>query len=815
MARSWEQKRLKITANTPIDMFKRFLMESLRSKKNRPLSFIINWLGLTLGFAAVIVMYIFIMAQVRHDSCFSRPMNDVARCEIEVEQIGSICPDPTARFMTQFPEVIAATRAGGGWDMTISVPNQPGGARFALQTMFGDSNLLQVFPFKMVSGGGADALADATKGLVSRSSAMKLFGTTDVIGKQIEVNNTNPVTITGVFEDIPENSLYNPDVIFTFKMMDPNSQADKWYMWMSECYFRVNPTADMTALNYKFQRAVMERMAEAFGGMQEGKTIDDKIKEKGGPDSPALPHIRAFYDCYFTPEVSGAMNMYDPSSLMVLGIIAALILVIAIINYVNIYTARSTEVIRAMGIKSIMGASRRSLVAFIMGDSVLITFFSALTAFGLAFLLRPLYPLIIGSELSFSLSWDILLVLFIGMPVVCGVLSGIFPAVTLTRMKPLDAMANRSSGGRQMSVVRNALIVLQFVISIGLISATLLINKQMRYLTTLDLGYNRENVVMVGGGSFMNNEKFNTFRTQLLTNPAIVNASLIQGNPMQVGQMNTVAINEREQLSPRYLYGDQHTLHVLGIPMVEGDSISDTNIDRLQWGQKQMVINEAFAKYIHTVAPEVQIPGEMFIGVFKDFQHQPVTEAVTPLVLVRTWSGNPYIRIAPGQIEPALKHIEQTFKAMFPDEIYSYEFMDAQFGKMYELENLFRARLLTFSVLAIFIGCLGLFALVGYSVERRRKEIAIRKVHGAMVREVVGMLCVSFLKWLAISFVIAVPLVLWLMDKWMSQYAYRTQMSWWIFAVAGVATLLIALLTVLGQSYKAAVENPAHAVKGE
>lgn len=796
-------------------MFKKFLSESFRAKKSRPLSFIINWLGLTLGFAAVIVMYIFIMAQVRHDSCFSRPMDDVARCEIQVDQIGSICPDPTARFMTQFPEVITATRAAQRGDMTVSVPNQPGGNRFALNTMCGDSTLLQVFPFKMVSGGGADALADATKGLVSRSSAMKLFGTTDVIGKQIEVNNTWPVTITGVFEDIPENSLYDPELIVTFKMMDPESKADKWYMWASECYFRINPTADMTALNAKFGRALLERMSEAFGGYEGGKTVDDKIEELGGPDSPRMPHIRAFNDCYFTPEVSGAMNSYDPSSLMVLGIIAALVLVIAIINYVNIYTARSTEVIRAMGIKSIMGASRRSLIGFIIGDSVVITFVSAVTAFILAYLLRPLYPMIVGSELSFSLTWDVLLVLFVALPVFCGVLSGIFPAITLTRMKPLDAIANRSSGGRQMSVVRNVLIVFQFVISIGLISATLLINKQMRYLTTLDLGYNRENVVIVEGGSFMNNEKFNTFRDRLLTSPTIVDASLIQGDPMNVSNMNTVQISEKEQLSPRYLYGDQHTLHVLGVPMVEGDSISETNFDRLEWGQKQMVVNEAFAKYIRTVAPEVQIPGEKFIGVFKDFQHQPVTETVTPLVLVRTWNGSPYIRIAAGQIEPALAHIQSTFRDMFPDEIYHYEFMDAQFGQMYELENLFRARLLTFSVLAIFIGCLGLFALVGYSVERRRKEIAIRKVHGAMVRQVVGMLCTSFLKWLALSFMIAVPLVWWLMDKWMSQYAYRTEMSWWIFAVAGLATLVIALLTVLGQSYKAAVENPAHAVKGE
>lgn len=800
-------------------MFRKFFLESWRAKKNRPGSFIVNWLGLTLGFAAVIVMYIFIIGQVRHDDCFERPMDDVWRCEVEVDQIGSVCPDPLARFMMQFPEVSAVTRVMGGWGMTVSVPDRTSGDRFHLNTLMGDSTLLQVLPFRMVNGGGADALADATKGMLSRSAAMRLFGTTDVVGRQVEINNTYPLTVTGVFEDVPRNSVYTPELILTMKLVNimngqPNYQDDRWNRWASECYFRVNPTADMTAMNYKFQRTLMEYLAEAFGeNFTAGETIEDKIEKAGGPDSPELPHIRAFNDCYFTPEVQGYGNTYDPGSLTVLGIIAVLVLVIAIFNYVNIYTARSTEVVRAMGIKSVMGASRGSLIGFIIGDSVLIAFVSAVTAFGLAYLLRPLYPMLLGSALSFDLSWDILLVLFGVLPLVCGVLSGIFPAVVLTRMKPLDAIANRSSGGRQMSTVRNALIVFQFVISIGLIAATLIINKQMRYLATLDLGYNRENVVKVMGGPFMNNDRFETYREQLLASPAIVDASLIGDDPMHVSHMETLDLNGTESFTPRVLRGDRHTLHVLGVPMVEGDSITESNFDRL--GRDYLLINEAFAAYIRRVAPEVTVPGEKFFGVFRDFQHQPVTEQVTPLVLMRVWSGDPYIRIAAGQIEPALKHIERTFREMFPNEVFQYEFMDAQFDRMYKQESLFRARLLTFSVLAIFIGCLGLFALVGYSVERRRKEIAIRKVHGATVREVVGMLCVSFLRWLVVSFVIAVPVVWWLMDGWMSRYAYRTTMSWWIFALAGLAAAVIALLTVLGQSYRAAVENPAVAIKRE
>ncbi|MDE6499630.1 MAG: ABC transporter permease, partial [Rikenella sp.] len=635
-------------------MFGKFFIESWRAKKNRPFSFFINWLGLTFGFAAVIVMYIFIMGQVRHDDCFERPMDDVWRCEIDLEQIGSICPDPLAGFMTRFPEVQAAVRIQAQRRMTVSVPDHEGGTRYSLSTVMADSTLFQVLPFRMVGGGGPNALSDASKGLLSRSAALKLFGSLDAVGRQIEIDNTYRVVVSGVFEDVPQNAVYAPELILTMKLNNimngqPDYQDDKWNRWTSECYFRVHPGTDGATLNDKYRQTLLERM---FGPLDNEDVIRE-IERRGAN----LPRLRAFGDCYFSPEVimtSG--KTYDPGSLTVLGIIAALVLAIAIVNYVNIYTARSTEVVRAMGIKSIMGATRRSLIGFIIGDSVLIAFVSALSAYGVAYLLRPLYPMLLGSELSFDLSWDVLAVLFGVLPVVCGVLSGIFPAVVLTRMKPLDAIANRSSGGRQMSAVRNALIVFQFTISIGLIAATLIINKQMRYLTTLDLGYNRENVVCLNSGPYMNREKFDTFRTQLLANPAIVDASLLGGDPMGVGSMNTVNINETEYLSPRHLYGDQHTLHVLGVPMVEGDSMSDANIDRLDWGPSgQMVINESFANYIRSVAPEVQIPGPKFVGVFRDFQHQPVTERITPLVLARAWNGNPYIRIAAGQIEPALK----------------------------------------------------------------------------------------------------------------------------------------------------------------
>lgn len=791
-------------------MFKNFFLESFRNKIHRPFSFIINWFGMTLGFAAVIVMYLYIVGELNHDKeCFSSSMDRIYRCEMGDQDMGSICPSALQPFMTQMPEVKSATRIASVEQVTSTIGLSTN-KKIKLGIVFADSTFMDIFPFKIITGDAATALQASDNVIISRSAAQKLYDTEDVVGKLLKLDNRYEATIVAVIEDVPENSSFRPEIIANNTMLCKIwemslKSLSNWGNWYSEVYIKLHDNVNLTDFEPKYRVAVK-----------------GEISRNWGNEYLSTISLRPFSDCYMAVMDGFSISKTtNPDDLLVLGFVALLILVIAIINYVNIYTARSTEVIHAMGIKSIMGAMRRELIGFVIFDSIVITLVSVVSGFLLAALLKPLYGLIIGSEVSFSLEWYSVAILFVGLPMICGLISGIFPALALTRTRPLDAMANRSSGGgRRMIMVRNILIICQFSITIILISTTLYINKQMKHMGEIELGYDRDNVYVVSGGVFMS-PKFDAFRGLLLQNPNIKDVALMKNNPIAVDEFMTVSWGDKkdDNKTVNVMWNDEHALRLLGIEMVEGDSISASNVKNLKF--RQMIINETFANELREKIPGLTFPYKDFIGVFKDFQSTHLYKGVTPLVIGSIWSmesltppGSGYIKIAAGSdLTETLKFIETTFQDIYPDEMYEASFMDEQFNSLYVKEQFFRTRLLTFSILAIFIGCLGLLALVSYSVERRRKEIAIRKVYGSTIGEVMSLLTIGFARLLLVSFVVAVPVSYYIMVSWVEQFAYRTAISWWIFAVALVTAMFIAALTVLRQTYRAAAENPAKSVK--
>lgn len=291
----------------------------------------------------------------------------------------------------------------------------------------------------------------------------------------------------------------------------------------------------------------------------------------------------------------------------------------------------------------------------------------------------------------------------------------------------------------------------------------------------------------------------------------------MKNDPTNIGEFMTVSWGDtsEESITSNVQWGDENTLSLLGVKVIEGDSLRNVPMEGVT---ASLMINESFAKILRQQIPDITFPYKQFMGVFGDFQHRSIKEPITPLALGSIYNnggdyGTAFIKINANELEKTLVFIEKTFKELYPDQLYEFDFLDKKFSSMYKSEQMFRSRLLTFSLLAIFIGCLGLFALVGYSVERRAKEIAIRKVYGSTVLEILTMLSIGFLKWLIISFVIAAPIIYYVGTLWVEQYAYRTGFSWWIFAVALLVSMVVALITVLTQAYKAAVDNPANAVK--
>lgn len=786
---------------------KKFIIESYRVKRNRPLSFIINWLGMSLSFTAIIIMYLYLVSQFRHDSAYSRDMSNVYRLEISEAYSPSMGPLGTY-IKGQIPEV-EATAKFNLQKTTISLGE--GEQAMVAMAMYGDSTLLDVLPFTLINGTQSEALATKDRVLVSRKTAMSLYGTTDIVGRKLRKQNKLDLTVSGVFEDMGDNAAYDPEVIVNINiLLDMFGAApdffDNWGRVMYETCIRINPNADPELVRQKYIEITSKKL-EVEWGMQ---ALPEEMKL-------GVFKMRPFEDIYFTTEAQGFSANTDPDNLMVLALVALLVLVIGIVNYINIYVSRSTEVIRTMGIKSIMGASRSRLVNWVLFDSILIALLSALFALLIAWILEPYYNDIIGVNLPFALDWIAILVLLVGLPILSGVLSGLFPAVFLTRNKPLDAISNKAAGNRKLSWLRNSLVVLQFTISIALISATLIINRQINFVNSMDLGYNKENVVMLRGGTFVL-DKLDTFRSELASNPDIVAVSAMKDFVGELGEFEGVNLDGKDNnISVGIIWGDEYSFRVMGYKMVEGDSLSTANVHTLQSGQ--CIVNETLAALYHTANPGKRITDDpKYIGICKDFHSRSLYMPLSPLVITSIYLNsyglaNIYIRLSGSNQEQALKDIERTFRKVYPSEVYEIKFFDQMYNMMYVKDTNFRKRLVGFSVLAVVIACLGLFSLVGYSVEQRRKEIALRRINGATVTQIVTMLCVSFLRWLLVAFVITIPIVWYVMNRWIEQYIYHEPIAWWSFAIALFITLLVAAVTILGQSYSAATINPARSIR--
>lgn len=787
------------------------LQESYRVKKNRPLSFVINWLGLTLAFTAVIVVYLYVTNEMNHDRQLRHGTESTYRVELDWD---GITPAPLAEFLTgNIPEILAASRITREPGVTISTAESGTGINnIKVETMYADSSLLTIFPYKILAGGGAESLSSIDKVLISESTALSLFGTKDAIGHGISFKNKLDVMVTGVFEDVEQPAVFRPDIILNIKIYIPmfgvpDTFMDSWSRYMYETHIALVPGADPRAVTQKIKTALKDR-ALAVGDQIDQTELDQYT-------------IRPFDDIYFSNDLSTHGTTADPDNLEIMAAIALLILIIGIINYVNIYTARTTEIVRTMGVKQIMGSTRGALIFYVIFDSILIAFVSALTAYFVALLLEPVLISLLGYPMPFTVSLPHAMVLFVAFPVLCGLMSGLFPAVYLTRLNPLQAIANRNSGGRAMGAIRNSLIVFQFTISIGLIAAMLIINRQISHFRTMDTGINRENIVIVDGGQFMK-ARFATFRSQLLTNSNVINAGISKWLPSNVGERAGIKANEADadgdEFGTDIMWVDDNMFSILGIRLLSGDTLHMSATERT--GKPRWLINEHLADQIKASKPQLDLPSGLIAGIVSDFNYQSLHSPIGALTIAPIYQDgyencDAYIKISGHNLDETLKFIEHTFRETFPKEIYGFSFFDTRFEEQYQLEAQMRKWLIAFSLVAIMIACLGLFSLVGYSVERRRKEIGLRKINGATEREVMLMLCGSFLRWLGVSFVIAVPVVYIVMNSWMQGFAYKADIVWWIFAVAGVVTLIIALATVFYQSWKAAIENPARSLKSE
>jgi putative ABC transport system permease protein len=509
--------------------------------------------------------------------------------------------------------------------------------------------------------------------------------------------------------------------------------------------------------------------------------------------------------------------------------IALLILLIACVNFMNLSTARSSKRAKEVGIRKVLGSQKRDLVLQFLTESFLISFIALIFSLLIAALLLPYFDQLSGKEITVSaLFQSKILVLLIILMLMVGLVAGSYPAFFLSSFQPIKVLKGTLAGGFKRSWLRNALVVFQFAVSIILIFGTIVIYNQLNYIQSKDIGFNRSQVITINNTSSLGNKAM-TFRNELLRIGSVKNATISGYLPVNYYRSNDAfftspALDQKTAISMQNWLVDENYVPTLDIKILQGRSFS-TDYATDSTG---IIINEAAAKFLATKdllnkklynfrdINTKALNEYHIIGVMKNFNFSSLRDMITPLALkLGQDNANISVRIASPDITNVIAQIKDKWQSMAPGQPFSYSFMDEDFNNLYASEQRTGKIFITFAVIAIVIACLGLFGLITYAAEQRVKEIGIRKVLGASIGNIAGMLSKDFLKLIIIASVIAFPLAWWSMNKWLQDFAYRENISWWVFVIAGVVALFIALITISFQSVKAAIANPVESLRTE
>jgi putative ABC transport system permease protein len=778
--------------------------------RHRVFSFI-NVMGLTVGMTACLLIFLYVRFELSYDK-FHPKADRIYRMVADLKTPSeTVYPSGPAwavgpHLQYDLPEVEAFTRVN--YDNLLI---RKGDIKFTEEeAIAADSAFFRIFNFKLLKGDARTALTQPFSLVLSETAAKKYFGKADPMGQTVLISGDgHPAIITGVMKDMPDNTLIKSQVVLsmsTITQFYAKDINDQWGNYGAYTFVLLKPGTNALALQKKLPAFLEKWNGTEMRKMQMFPTL-------------LLEPLKDVYLKSTRDSSKGnLMNVY------VFSIIALFILVIACINFINLTTARASERAKEVGIRKVAGAVRGQLARQFIGESVIICLIAFLLTLGLSSLLLSSFNQLAGKIISTGIFSNIgLLFLLLGIALVIGLLAGIYPAFVLSSFKPIMVLKGRFATGAKGSILRKSLVITQFAISTALIIGTIIVYRQMQYMRSRDLGFNKDQVLVVDTNG---DEKKETLQ-QLVARMPNVRATSLSGSVP--GGDNPGAYSEVEnakgdlQIANLDLYFvDFDYIPLYDIKMAAGRPFNrayktDSN--------QAMILNEAAVKILGYHSPQDAI-GKRFkqwgregqiIGVIKDFHYHSLQSPIKPLTMRMEWPRFSLlsVKVKPTNVQSTITAIEKEFKTVIPNRPFSYYFMDEFFDRQYRSEERFGRLFLNFAALAIFISCLGLLGLASYSTMQRTREIGIRKVMGASVSNIINLLSKEFLKLVIISFFIAAPVAWYFMNKWLLDFAYRTSISWWVFAGAGILAVLIALLTISFQAFKAAVANPVKALRTE
>ena len=781
----------------------------------------INIIGLATGMAACIVILLFVFYEKSFDSMHHRNiyrLNDVETfTSTATSQKTAITMFPMGPTLKEeFPEILNYSRVGGKsqYEMTYGEKRV-----FFPQAFFVDTSFLRMFDFPLLEGNRKTALRKPNSIVLTESAARKLFGTEDPIGKTVSHfgEDTLVYTVTGIFKNVPANSQFQFDALQSFNTIYKPKWMDKWSDHWVNTYVELAPHTDVAALEKKFPSYLKKYHLS-------GKDIHYGMFLLSLRDVHAGAVDIIYDDINFQKFDERYTNIF-----MGIGL---LVLLIACINFMNLSTAQSSERAKEVGIRKTIGALRSQLGLQFLGEAVLLSLIALVIALGLVSLALPYINRLSGRDLSaiFFVHPGLLVALFLGT-ILLGVLSGLYPAIYLSSFQPVKVLKGVGELGRKKSTFRNVLVVGQFASAIFLTAATILVFRQLNYMEKRDPGFDRDQVVTIRLHGITSG-KYALLKEELSAGLLVVGVTGAQDQlGSDVGQLGFGFWPGngpmRVVITPG-LFVDHDYLSLYKIHLVAGRNFSSEKSALA----KEFIINETLGRELLKDQPGMPLSsliGKHFggdtlssiVGVSRDFNFNSLHHKIEPMFLgdlnqpVGGGFSTMSVKINGQQARQALAFIESTWKKVLPEYPFEYQFLDDHFKEIYRTDTQISQMVAIMTGLAIFISCLGLYGLASFSTEKRAKEIGIRKVLGASVKDVVFLLSKHFIGLVMIGNLIAWPLAWLALHRWIQGYAYRVAFSWWVFVLAGIAALLIALGTVTFLTLRAAMNNPVKSLRAE
>jgi putative ABC transport system permease protein len=786
-------------------MFNSYLKTILRNIKRYKAYNFINVFGLSIGLASAIFIFLWVVDEISFDK-FHTDSDGIYKVLINqsypdgrIETYGATPALLKESLHSEIPEVKEIAQLSMDTKALFELEENS----FYANGVFADPSLFSIFSFPLLKGNEKDPIPGISSVAISEKLASKLFGTEEALGKSIQVNQTHQLKVTSVFADVPNNSSLQFDFVIPFELfVKENPWTQHWKSGGSRTFLSLTSEASLEQLNSKIEGLIKKNCSDCsttpflfpfhksrlYGSFENGKSVGGRIEQ-----------------------------------VVLFSFIAVIILMMACINFMNLATAQSAIRSKEVGVRKLVGAGRPALIQQFMAEAIILSFIALLLALIMVWQLLPFFNQITNKSLIIDFSEPVFIIGILLITIICGLCAGSYPSFFLSSFKPLLALKGNIQTSLSGVGLRKTLVIIQFVVSIVLITGSIIIYEQIAFISNKNLGFDKDNIVLIDSNEEL--IKNNTsFKNELLKSSSVKDVAFAGSNiftvPITTTDVVWPGMPENSSLKFKLFRCDDGFIPTLNIDLLEGRNFLDANQDGSNYIINKKAMEVMGLKPENVIGTEIEVwngPGRI-IGLTDDFHNDHLSAGIEPLVFLYTEQIGQYFLVKVDHNKPmkeTLSEIEKVFKKASPQHPFEYSFLDEAFNREYQSEVVIGKLSMSFTIVAVLISCLGLFGLASFNAERRIKELGIRKVLGASISELVLMLCSDFIKLVAIGLLIGIPLAWYLGSSYLSGYAFHTSISVWTFVSTTTAILFIALLSVAFQAIKASMANPVNSLKSE